>query len=193
MGLARRFFERAYRRGTPPWDTGVTPPEVVEVVEGPAALEAGRGLDLGCGTGTNVLYLVQRGWFAVGVDLSGLAIESARRKADWVSGATFVEGDVTRLRELGVDGPFDLLLDIGCYHAVAPGRREAYVLEAARVARPGSLLLLFAFGPWLNLPGSRRTREPEIRRRFAGPFELERVRPGADPAGAAWFDLRRRG
>ena len=193
MRLARRLSERAYQRGRTPWDTGVTPPEVLEAIEGPDALEPGRALDLGCGTGTNVLYLVQHGWFAVGVDLSGIAIESARRKADWASGATFVEGDVTRLGELGVDGPFDLLIDIGCYHAVPSSRRDAYVREAGRVARPGALLLLFAFGPRLRWPGSRRTREAEVRRRFGDAFELERVRLGTEPAGSAWFDLRRRG
>jgi SAM-dependent methyltransferase len=193
MSRMRRFFERAYRAGKTRWDTGIPPPELVEVIEGPDALEPGRALDLGCGTGTNVIYLVQHGWTAVGVDFSSLAIQSARRKSDWVSGAVFVEGDVTRLSDLGVDGPFDLLLDIGCFHSVVPSRREVYVQEAARVARPGSLMMIFAFGPRLRLPGSRRTREPEIRRRFGGAFELEGVRPGSHPPGAAWFFLRRRG
>jgi len=190
MGLAERLYERAYRRGRTPWDTGVTPPEVVDEV---TAMEPGRALDLGCGTGTNVLWLAQRGWTAVGVDFSPLAIESARRKADWTSGAMFVEGDVTRLSELGVEGPFQLLLDIGCFHSVAVRRRNEYVREVARVARPGARVMIFAFGPWIRIPGMpRRTREPEIRRRFERDFELERVRPGEEPKGAAWFYLRRR-
>lgn len=193
MALVQRLYERAYRRGKTPWDTGIPPPELVEVIEGPNALEPGRALDLGCGTGTNVIYLVQHGWTAVGVDFSSHAIESARRKADWVSGATFVEGDVTRLSELGVEGPFDLVLDIGCFHSIVPSRRDAYVREAARVTRPGSQMMIFAFGPRLKLPGTRRTREPEIRRRFAGAFEMERVQPGSHPPGAAWFSLRRGG
>ena len=193
MSLVRWLYERAYGRGKTPWDTGIPPPELVEVIEGPHALEPGRALDLGCGTGTNVTYLAQHGWTAVGVDFSTHAIESARRKADWVSGAMFVEGDVIRLSELGVDGPFDLLLDIGCFHGIAPSRRDAYVHEAARVARPESPMMIFAFGPRLKVPGAGRTREPEIRRRFAGAFELERVIPGSHPPGAAWFYLRRRG
>ena len=55
-------------------------------------MQPGRALDLGCGTGTNVLWLAQHGWTAVGVDRSPIAIESARRRADWTSGAMFVEG-----------------------------------------------------------------------------------------------------
>ncbi|HKE53431.1 MAG TPA: methyltransferase domain-containing protein [Actinomycetota bacterium] len=189
MGLAKRFFERAYRRGRTPWDTGITPPEVVEEV---SAMEPGRALDLGCGTGTNVLWLVQRGWTAVGVDFSALAIESARRKADWTSGAEFVEGDVTRLRELAVEGSFDLVLDIGCFHSVPTRRRDDYVREVTAVARPGARMMIYAFGGWFRWPGSTRTREREIRRRFGGAFQLDRVVRGRHPEGSAWFYLARR-
>ena len=97
MAPRGRYFERAYRRGRAPWDTGVTPPEVVEEV---SAMQPGRALDVGCGTGTNVLWLAQHGWTAIGVDRSATAIESARRKADWTASAMFAEGDVTRLAEL---------------------------------------------------------------------------------------------
>jgi SAM-dependent methyltransferase len=189
MGLTERFFERAYRRGRTPWDTGVTPPEVVEEV---SSMEPGRALDLGCGTGTNAQWLAQRGWTAVGVDFSPLAIESARRKADWTSGVEFVEGDVTRLRELGVEGPFDLVLDIGCFHSVPTRRRGAYVREVSDVSEPGARMMIYAFGGWFRWPGSTRTREPEIRRRFGPAFEVERVVRGRRPTGSAWFYLRRR-
>jgi SAM-dependent methyltransferase len=187
VGLTRWLYERAYRRGTSArWDTGITPPEVEAAV---AELEPGRALDLGCGTGTNVLYLVQHGWFATGVDFSSRAIEAARRKADWTSGATFVEGDVSRLAELGVEGPFDLALDVGCFHGLPIRRRDDYAREVARVTRPGGRFLLFAFGP-RGRAGA--TREPEVRRRFGPAFELDRVERGREPPGAAWFTLRRR-
>jgi SAM-dependent methyltransferase len=192
MGVLRALYERAYRRGATRWDTGITPPEVVRAIEGPDALEPGRALDLGCGTGTNALYLAQHGWFVTGVDFSSLAISSARRKAEWVSGVTFVEGDVTRLGDLGVDGPFDFVLDIGCFHSVAPRRRNAYAREVARVARPRATMMIFAFGPQLRWPGSAPTREREIRDRFGRAFELADVELGTEPPGAAWFTLRRR-
>ena len=189
MRAAKRFFERAYRRGKTPWDTGVTPPEVIEEV---SAMQPGRALDLGCGTGTNALWLAARSWFVVGVDFSSLAIEAARRKGDWTSGVEFVEGDVTRLHELDVDGPFDLVLDIGCFHSVPARRRDDYVREVAAVARPGALMMIYAFGGWFRWPGSTRTREPEIRQRLSEAFELFRVERGRRPSGSAWFYLRRR-
>jgi cyclopropane fatty-acyl-phospholipid synthase-like methyltransferase len=188
-GMTERFFERAYRSGRTPWDTGITPPEVVEEV---SAMEPGRALDLGCGTGTNALWLAQHGWTAVGVDFSSLAIESARRKADWTSGVEFVEGDVTQLDQLGVNGPFDLVLDIGCFHSVPTRRRDDYVRQVSAVTEPGARMMIYAFGGRFRWPGSTRTREPEIRRRFGAMFALERVRMGQRPAGSAWFYLRRR-
>ena len=73
MNWQKWVYERQYRRGAPRWDTGVTPPEVVEVFEGEDP-PSGRALDLGCGTGTNVLYLARHGFEVVGVDVSPLAI-----------------------------------------------------------------------------------------------------------------------
>lgn len=186
------MYERAYRTGNARWDTGITPPEVVELIEGPDALTPGRALDLGCGTGTNALYLRRHGWEAVGVDFSDLAIETARTKAVGVEGVRFVQGDVTRLADLGVEGPFDLVLDIGCFHSVPLRRRGAYVRGAARVAAPGATLAIFAWGPSWTRRSSWRTRRGEIDRRFGGSFEVAREIAGSEPPGAAWFVLRRR-
>jgi SAM-dependent methyltransferase len=192
VNVHRLLYERRYRRGQPRWDTGITPPEVVAVIEGDPPLSPGRALDLGCGTGTNVLYLVAHGWEAVGVDFSPAAIAQAREKAVGVARAAFVEGDVTRLSALGVQGPFDFVLDIGCFHSVAVARRGAYAREVARVARPGAVFMIFAWGPSIHLPGGPRTRRREIERRFGRTFELERVELGREPPGAAWFTLRRK-
>src|SRR6266545_4272992 len=71
-----------YRTGRTPWDTGVTPPEVVELVEGKTPLPPGRALDLGCGTGNEVAYLARHGWTATGVDLVQVAIDRAASKIE---------------------------------------------------------------------------------------------------------------
>jgi hypothetical protein len=60
---------------------------------------------------------------------------------------TFVRGDVTRLGEAGVAGPFELLLDCGCFHAMEDDRRRRYVESITRVAAENVQLLLFALGP----------------------------------------------
>lgn len=183
-----------YRLGRVPWDTGVTPPEVKAIFDAVPAPPRGRALDLGCGTGTNALYLAERGWEVVGVDFSSIAVEAAEVKlrSAGVSGVRFLQSDVTRLTEAGIEGLVDFILDIGCFHGVPLGRRSAYVREVSRLARPGATLLIFAFGAAAHIPGRPRTREREIRRRFGGSFELVGVELGTRPPGAAWFTLRRR-
>ncbi len=123
-----------YRIGLAPWDTGIAATELMDVVEGPSRREPGRALDLGCGTGRNSIYLAQQGWEVTGIDFVGHAIAEARRKACATGlSARFIEGDVTRLEELGIGGGYSLLLDFGCYHGVPTGRRNAYFWRQFRL------------------------------------------------------------
>jgi len=194
MSWRRIMYNLMYRFGAPRWDTGITPPEVVAVIEGAAAASAGRALDLGCGTGTNVIYLAQHGWQAVGVDFSPAAIQQARKKARDTKGATFVEGDVSQLSHLGIDGPFDFVLDIGTFHGLPARSRQAYVQEVARVTRSGGLFMIWAIAEARRpfLPGVPNTQEKEIAERFGQDFILERVEHGKGRWMANWYTLRRR-
>src|SRR5438445_12698244 len=74
-------FRLMYRRGWTPWDRGVSPPELIEVIEGARRLPVGRALDLGCGTGTTTVYMAGHGWDVTGVDFVLTAIRRAHAKA----------------------------------------------------------------------------------------------------------------
>jgi SAM-dependent methyltransferase len=187
MNAPQFLYRLAYLLGFKPWDSGVPPPEFVELVEGPRALAPGRALDIGCGTGTNCKYLLEHNWQATGVDFAPRAVNQAKLKA---RGARLVVGDVTRLRELGVFGPFELMLDLGCFHSIPESRRDAYVGEVARVAAPGATFLLFAFGE--KGPGGIVAPEAEIRRRFGADFDFAEVRPGAPLRKQTWYRMIRR-
>jgi len=136
MRLDSLFYRLAYRVGRPRWDADEPRPELRELVEG---RQPGRALDLGCGTGTDAVFLATRGWDVAGVDFVPEAIEKAKARALAArSSARFVVGDVTQLRLAGVNGPFDLVTDIGCYHGIPAGLRDAYAAEVAAVCRPGA-------------------------------------------------------
>ena len=81
MDRARFFFQLSYLLGFKPWDSGIPPPELVELIEGPNALRPERALDIGCGTGTNCKYLLDHGWEVTGVDFVQRALAAAKRKA----------------------------------------------------------------------------------------------------------------
>lgn len=197
MLFHRLLFTFMYRRGRTPWDTGVSPPELVEAVEGAGAMPPGRALDLGCGTGTNCLYLAQHGWQTIGVDITSPAIARARekaRKAGPMPGSVrFIRGDVTRLEKLPIGEPCSLLLDMGCLHGLPEDRRPDYAEGVAYFAAPGALYLLHGFEP--RMMGMRRVgfTQEDIERLFRGAFRLEKVEYGTNRGGApsAWYWLRR--
>jgi len=161
----------------------VTPPELERFV---GSHPPGRAFDLGCGTGTNVVYLARHGWEAVGVDFAGRAIAKARRRAR-EAGVTciFLAGDVTRL---ALDGQFDLALDIGCLHSIAASGRAGYAAGLARVVRSGGTYLLYAFAP--GGPAVGLTAE-DVRATFADAFEVVGLEEGRGRP-SAWYTLLRR-
>lgn len=177
------FYRLAYRSGRPRWDTGKPRPELAEAVQDRLP---GRALDLGCGTGTDALYLAGWGWEVTGVDFVPAAITAARSRAAAArSSASFLLGDVTRLRESGAEGPFDLVIDVGCYHAI-PGRlRDAYAAGVAAVTRPGASLYIAGIShppaAW-RIVGASGVSERDLRRRFGTAFDLA-GQQAAGPAG----------
>jgi SAM-dependent methyltransferase len=190
MSWRRLSYRWMYRTGRTPWDTGITPPEVVTLIEGPAALAPGRALDLGCGTGTNVVFLADHGWDATGVDAEPIALDVARGKVAGVAGARVLLGDVTRLGALGLDGPFDLVLDIGCFHSIPPSRRDAYASGVAALTPPGAVLFVFAFPP-RGLVLRVGISASEMADRFDPWFRPVGRIAGREPPGAAWYRLER--
>jgi SAM-dependent methyltransferase len=201
FGSERWFFTLAYLRRRTPWDTNITPPELVRVVEGagPEHRAPGRALDLGCGTGTNAVYLARHGWEVTGVDYAAPAIARARaraRRAGLPAGsARFLRGDVTRLDALGVRGPHDLIFDLGCFHSLAPEGRARYAAQAARLAAPGALLLVYALAPTQLGGRAVGLTADEMARQFAADWAMDRVEPGTNPNGhpSAWYWLRHHG
>ncbi|HJX06885.1 MAG TPA: class I SAM-dependent methyltransferase [Actinomycetota bacterium] len=186
----RLSYALAYRTGRTPWDTGVTPPEVVELIEGTDGLAPGRALDLGCGTGTNVAYLARHGWHGTGVEANDMAFKAADWRLRNIDDTRVFRGDVTRLHELPLDARFDLALDIGCFHSIAPARRDEYARGVARHTTAGATLFVFAFArrPGL-IPIGVTPRE--MHDRFAPWFEPVGRIAGTQPPGAAWYRLRR--
>src|SRR6266581_2029174 len=145
-----------YRLGFTPWDSGVPPPELIEVIEGARRLPPGRALDLGCGTGTTTIYMASNGWQLIGVDFVPRPIRATRAKAVAAGlSVAFLVGDVTRLHEYPIEPGFDLLFDQGCFHSLPEAAQPAYAREVTGMARSGATYLLYAFG---RQSGARRRR-----------------------------------
>lgn len=141
MTYFRKLFFLWWYYRKPPWDTYQTPPELYRFIqENPP----GRALDLGCGTGTNVLTLAHHGWQATGIDFIPKPIRRARRRAAR-SGlqAQFHVADVTRLEDFS--GPYDLILDIGCYQSLDSHGMSLYRDNLRRLLAPAGSFLIYLF------------------------------------------------
>jgi cyclopropane fatty-acyl-phospholipid synthase-like methyltransferase len=182
------LFELKYWFGDTPWDTGITPPEVVDFV---AAYPPGRAIDLGCGTGTNAIYLAENGWRVVGADFSKEAIRTAHRKTRKGDlPVEFHQTDVTRLE--GIQGPFDLALDIGCFHSLPVERRQAYAQRLGELVGPGGHYLLYAWLPGQD-PDSSHPSQEQVKSLFGPHFQPINIQIGSEgKRQSAWYHFQKK-
>jgi cyclopropane fatty-acyl-phospholipid synthase-like methyltransferase len=174
-----------------PWDTGVTPPEIVAMIDS-GRVPKGQALDLGCGTGTNAIYLTQQGFNVTAIDVSWRAIGLARRKARTAElKVQFERGDASQVTRWAAPNSIDFACDIGCFHSLSSDARDRYVTGLRQVLRPGAIYMLYAFAAD---EGSARGISPdEIAARFADGFVIEQVKQGNDRNGraSAWYTVQR--
>lgn len=148
MSFLRRLSFNLWYLQSPPWDSGISPPELIEFI---ANHPAGRAIDIGCGTGTNVITLAQHGWQVTGIDFASRAIQIAKRKAQNIK-ADLQVNDATKLK--GINGPFGLALDLGCFHGIE--KKTDYLTQLSRILAPGGFWLMYGFfksAPHLSGPG----------------------------------------
>jgi SAM-dependent methyltransferase len=196
----RTQWEEHYRSGPTPWDTRITPPEVVQFWASERLPKTGLALDLGCGTCTNVAYLAGLGLTALGIELAGNALATgvARLKesqAHLVPHMQFIQSDVTCLPIKAANAIY--ILDIGCLHGLPLWRRPDYVQGVIDNLAPGGYYHLFAFDllPEAERPPDRPPRglgEDEVATRFAPQLaiiEIERGQPDRQPC--RWYLLQK--
>jgi SAM-dependent methyltransferase len=186
----RLLFQYLYFR-QPPWDTGISPPELLEFIE---THEPGRAIDIGCGTGTNVITLARAGWRVTGVDFASKAISLARRKLQTAGvEAELKAADATKLD--GISGPFELAFDLGCFHSIPQNLQPNYLDQLERILAPNGFFLLYAFIKPSSTPQSGPgLAEADIDRISARLTPVSR-RNGIDTTrgrSSAWFLFQKR-
>jgi 2-polyprenyl-3-methyl-5-hydroxy-6-metoxy-1,4-benzoquinol methylase len=138
-------WDQRYEDGDLPWDSGIPDGHLPDVIE-QYGIEPGKALEVGCGTGTNSIWLARQGFDVTGLDLSEVAIQRAEKKAGEAGVACrFMAGDF--LSDPVPGAPYTFVYDRGCLHTFdRPKDRSRF---AARVAE-----LLGPDGLWFSLIGS---------------------------------------
>jgi SAM-dependent methyltransferase len=170
-------WNQRYLEQNTPWDSQIPSRELARVLD-EGRIPVGPALELGCGTGTNAVFLAQRGFNVTAVDVSSLALEQARQRAGEAGvDVQFIEADINRVQ---LDRPsFDFVFDRGCYHCVRRNDLPGLLEVIKRYTRPGS--------KWLTLTGNAneahdpdkgppRLTEQEIRTDLGGLFDFDFIR-----------------
>jgi len=111
-------------------------------------ITSGNLLDLCCGNGRISIYMAKKGFKAVGVDISKAFMEDARRKArkhDVSHLASFLEGDVRKLREVVgcAAQPFDVIVNASTSIGYFSQEDDLNIFEQARkLSREGAVLFI---------------------------------------------------
>lgn len=184
----------SYASGQLPWDTGQPEPLLVEFVNS-GGVKPGPAIEIGAGTGTNAIWMAERGFDVLGVDLAPLAVEKARTKMEG-RGLSCRFAALDFLAATPPDGPFQFVFDRGCFHVFdEPDERQRFAARVAAILAPGGL--------WLSMIGStegppREAGPPrrsaiEITLAIEPALEIVELRSAefAGHGAKAWFCLSR--
>lgn len=186
-------WDRLYRHhdvAALPWQTDVADPDMIAALEreGPGPLPV---LDIGAGLGTLALAAAGRGHTVVATDLSAVALERARERADGAP-VIWLHDDITDTR---LRSRFRVVMDRGCLHLLTGDDVTRYAAAVARLVAPGGCVILKTFAA--AAAGVTPYTAEQIGAVFGAVFEIEHeaasTMPGSAGAPAArLFVLRRR-
>ena len=123
-----------------------------QLAEITAELTGTRALDLGCGEGADALWLAERGWTVVAVDVSTTALSRARAAAEARGLAQQIDFQQHDLTTGFPGGVFDLV-SAQFLHSTVEMDRAALLRRAAGAVAPGGSLLIVDHGaapPWAS-------------------------------------------
>ena len=134
---AKQHWEDHYGERDRVWSGRVN----LRLAEVAATLSPGTALDLGCGEGGDAMWLAERGWRVVAVDISDTALERAAEDARARGLSDRIDFRQLDLSDGLPQGTFDLV-SAQFLHSTVPLERTAIFSAAARAVRPGGLLLI---------------------------------------------------
>ncbi|MGW1591399.1 class I SAM-dependent methyltransferase [Streptomyces sp. NPDC002386] len=206
-GDGKDFWDRFYAdRSRPVQFFAAKPDENLAAYLDQGLIAPGRALDLGCGAGRNALHLASHGFEVDAVDLSPVAIAWAEDRARQAGvDVRFLCGDAFTFPTTELTGPYDLVVDSGCFHHLPPHRRVSYLALLDRALAIGGHLALTSFAAGEQGMGSEladadlyRERDlqgglaytPEsLRRIFSDLTEVELRRMREEPPESALFGV----
>jgi 2-polyprenyl-3-methyl-5-hydroxy-6-metoxy-1,4-benzoquinol methylase len=196
-----KIFERLYARSDTyrdlPWHDPEPPEFLVQALE--ERQTGGHALDIGCGGGTYSLYMAKHGYSVTAIDFMPPAVAMVRqRAAEANANIEAMQADFLTWR---AERQFDVILDVGCLHSLAPSDRQTYKSQLCELLAPGGDFVLIHCGRrgwWDTWPvGPRRVARADVvklfspelmlRSYFAEPLHLPLFMGRSALAARYWF------
>ena len=138
-------FQERYKSGNTPWEIHRADYNLINTVRN-TPIGPCKALDIGCGTGNNVIWLAQQGFAVTGIDSTELAISHAREKAKEAKiDCAFHVLDF--LNDTIPDAPYDFAFDRGCFHHFQEyDKLSEFAQKIAKILKNDGL--------WLTLTGN---------------------------------------
>lgn len=198
-----RDWNERYATKNTPWDSG-RPSEELKRVLSEHAIKPCDMLELGCGTGTNAVYLAQEGFRVTAMDIVPLALEQARKRAAAAAGVSvnFQQADI--LAPLNWGRTFPFIFDRGVYHCLRRLDLSQFLRNLEQATASGSLYLVLtgnANDPADPERGPPRVQADELCSELGTLFELIQLREfhfdgvvidGQEVTPLGWSALMRR-
>lgn len=181
IGPVRRWtYDTMYRLGVAPYDSRRPCQQLVELIDSGRVAPC-RALEIACGTGTNAMFLAERGFEVTAFDYSTQGIAVARARAaerglevDWrVDDATTMDR---------IEGEFGLIVDCGSLSDIGRARRKKAWAQMERRLAPGGRFFHWGFeheprwyAPWTLPFAGMSLRFDEIREQFGADWEIEEL------------------
>jgi len=155
-----QVYEYAEHHSKLPWAHEHPSAFLDEIV---AASDApGKVLDIGCGGGTDSVFMAAQGWDVTALDFIPKALEMTQaRAADQGLSVKTIEADITKWEPVD---KFDLVLDHGLLHNMDPVRYDDYRERVMQSLAPGGQLVILH---WLK-------RTPDEQQGEVGPHRASR-------------------
>lgn len=127
-------------------------------------MNSGKVLEIGSGPGRNAIYFAEKGCHVDAIDLSEQSIQWAKERAkERGVEVNFIQNNIFKVSI--EEGTYDIVYDSGCFHHIAPHRRNNYIGLILQALKPGGYFSITCFVEGGELGGSAITDWEVYRKR----------------------------
>jgi 2-polyprenyl-3-methyl-5-hydroxy-6-metoxy-1,4-benzoquinol methylase len=140
-----KYWDKAYSSGEylQNWEFDHPSPELVAITASNIIPKKGKCLDVGCGAGSETIFLAGCGYDVTGIDFSKEALEIAKKRAR--SKKVKVNWIYSSVLDTGLKPhTIDFINDRGCFHLIENKNRKKYAMEMYKLLKTGGYLFIRA-------------------------------------------------